>query len=45
MLQALPGHDAVFIAGHINVNSEFLDIAGKYVTVVSYTFIEFQIFK
>lgn len=30
VLQALPGHDAVCIANHHNVNSEFLNIAGKY---------------
>ena len=35
VLQALPGHDAVFIASHINVNSEFLDIAGPNLKVVS----------
>lgn len=29
VLQALPGHDAVFLATHENVNSEFLDIAGR----------------
>jgi len=29
MLQALPGHDAVFLANHQNVDDEFLDIAGK----------------
>ncbi|XP_018373739.1 PREDICTED: glyoxylate reductase/hydroxypyruvate reductase-like isoform X2 [Trachymyrmex cornetzi] len=27
MLQALPGHDAVFLASHHIVNSEFLDVA------------------
>jgi len=29
MLQALPGRDAVFLASHHIVNSEFLDVAGK----------------
>jgi len=29
VLQALPGHDAVFLASHYTVNNEFLDIAGK----------------
>ncbi|XP_076655283.1 glyoxylate reductase/hydroxypyruvate reductase [Halictus rubicundus] len=35
VLQALPGHDAVFIAKHYNVNSEFLNIAGPTLKVVS----------
>ncbi|XP_036141314.1 glyoxylate reductase/hydroxypyruvate reductase [Monomorium pharaonis] len=35
VLQALPGHDAVFLAGHHIVNSEFLDIAGPNLKVVS----------
>jgi len=29
ILEALPGHDAVFLANHQNVDDEFLDIAGK----------------
>ncbi|XP_015126885.1 glyoxylate reductase/hydroxypyruvate reductase [Diachasma alloeum] len=32
---ALPGHDAVFLSGHVNVNSEFLDIAGPNLKVIS----------
>nr|XP_033338407.1 glyoxylate reductase/hydroxypyruvate reductase-like [Megalopta genalis] len=35
VLQALPGHDAVLIAEHFNVNSEFLNIAGSALKVVS----------
>ncbi|XP_018350856.1 PREDICTED: glyoxylate reductase/hydroxypyruvate reductase-like [Trachymyrmex septentrionalis] len=35
MLQALPGHDAVFLASHHIVNSEFLDVAGPNLKVVS----------
>ncbi|KAK2580729.1 hypothetical protein KPH14_011357 [Odynerus spinipes] len=35
VLQALPGHDAVFITGHHNVNTEFLNIAGPSLKVVS----------
>ncbi|XP_076164204.1 glyoxylate reductase/hydroxypyruvate reductase [Ptiloglossa arizonensis] len=35
VLQALPGHDAVFIAKCYNVNSEFLNIAGPTLKVVS----------
>lgn len=35
VLQALPGHDAVCIANHHNVNSEFLNIAGPSLKVVS----------
>lgn len=35
VLQALPGHDAVFIAAHHNVNSEFLNVAGPNLKVVS----------
>lgn len=29
VLQALPGYDAVLITAHHNVNTEFLNIAGK----------------
>jgi len=29
ILQVLPGHDAIFLANHQNVDDEFLDIAGK----------------
>lgn len=29
LLQAIPGHDAVFLSSHSNVNAELLDIAGK----------------
>ncbi|XP_011302344.1 glyoxylate reductase/hydroxypyruvate reductase-like [Fopius arisanus] len=32
---ALPGHDAVFLSGHVTVNSKFLDIAGPNLKVVS----------
>ncbi|XP_015175221.1 PREDICTED: glyoxylate reductase/hydroxypyruvate reductase-like [Polistes dominula] len=35
VLQALPGHDAVLIVGHLNVNSEFLNTAGPNLKVVS----------
>ncbi|XP_076223774.1 glyoxylate reductase/hydroxypyruvate reductase isoform X2 [Nomia melanderi] len=35
VLQALPEHDAIFIARHHNVNSEFLDIAGPTLKIVS----------
>ncbi|XP_032671098.1 glyoxylate reductase/hydroxypyruvate reductase-like [Odontomachus brunneus] len=35
VLQALPGHDAVFLSNHQYVNSEFLDIAGSKLKVVS----------
>ncbi|XP_012227776.2 glyoxylate reductase/hydroxypyruvate reductase isoform X1 [Linepithema humile] len=35
VLQALPGHDAVFLASHHVVNNEFLDIAGPNLKVVS----------
>ncbi|XP_076686636.1 glyoxylate reductase/hydroxypyruvate reductase [Andrena cerasifolii] len=35
VLQALAGHDAVFLASHHNVNSEFLDVAGPTLKVVS----------
>ncbi|KZC10382.1 PREDICTED: glyoxylate reductase/hydroxypyruvate reductase-like [Dufourea novaeangliae] len=35
VLQALPGHDAVFIAKHYTVNTEFLDLAGPTLKVVS----------
>ncbi|XP_076235083.1 glyoxylate reductase/hydroxypyruvate reductase [Calliopsis andreniformis] len=35
VLQALPGHDAVLISNHHNVNSEFLDIAGPSLKVVT----------
>ncbi|XP_003703833.2 glyoxylate reductase/hydroxypyruvate reductase-like [Megachile rotundata] len=35
VLQVLPGHDAVFIAKHDNVNSEFLNIAGPSLKVVA----------
>ncbi|KAI4494933.1 PREDICTED: glyoxylate reductase/hydroxypyruvate reductase-like isoform X1 [Polistes canadensis] len=35
ILQAVPGHDAIMIAGHVNINSEFLNIAGPNLKVVS----------
>ncbi|XP_025995934.1 glyoxylate reductase/hydroxypyruvate reductase [Solenopsis invicta] len=35
VLQALPGHDAVFLASHHIVNNEFLNIAGPNLKVVS----------
>ncbi|XP_043803991.1 glyoxylate reductase/hydroxypyruvate reductase-like isoform X1 [Apis laboriosa] len=35
VLQALPDHDALFLSGHINVNSDFLDKAGSSLKVVS----------
>ncbi|XP_012268024.2 glyoxylate reductase/hydroxypyruvate reductase-like [Athalia rosae] len=35
VLQALPGHDAIFLAGHHVVNKELLDIAGPTLKVVS----------
>ncbi|XP_014474200.1 PREDICTED: glyoxylate reductase/hydroxypyruvate reductase-like [Dinoponera quadriceps] len=35
VLQALPGHDAVFLVHYYNVNSEFLDVAGPNLKVVS----------
>ncbi|XP_053970613.1 glyoxylate reductase/hydroxypyruvate reductase-like [Hylaeus anthracinus] len=35
LLQALPGHDAVFIAKHHSVNTEFLNIAGPTLKVIS----------
>ncbi|XP_011643893.1 glyoxylate reductase/hydroxypyruvate reductase-like [Pogonomyrmex barbatus] len=35
VLQALPGHDAVFLVNHYQVNNEFLDIAGPNLKVVS----------
>lgn len=35
VLQALPGHDAVFLTNHHIVNNEFLDIAGPNLKVVS----------
>ena len=35
VLQALPGHDAVFLASHHNVNSEFLNVAGPTLKIVS----------
>ncbi|KAH0954667.1 hypothetical protein HN011_004973 [Eciton burchellii] len=35
ILEALPGHDAVFLANHQNVDDEFLDIAGPSLKVVS----------
>ncbi|KAG7208619.1 hypothetical protein KM043_014826 [Ampulex compressa] len=35
VLQAFPGYDAVFITGHHDVNTEFLNIAGPKLKVVS----------
>ncbi|XP_033227615.1 glyoxylate reductase/hydroxypyruvate reductase-like [Belonocnema kinseyi] len=35
ILRVLPGHDAVFLAMHVNVNSEFLNVAGPTLKVVS----------
>lgn len=35
ILQALPGHDAVIIIGHFNVNTEFLNAAGPSLKVIS----------
>ncbi|XP_046734069.1 glyoxylate reductase/hydroxypyruvate reductase-like [Diprion similis] len=35
VLQALPGHDAIFLAGHHVVNKELLDVAGPRLKVVS----------
>ncbi|XP_029163815.1 glyoxylate reductase/hydroxypyruvate reductase-like [Nylanderia fulva] len=35
VLEVLPGHDAVFLASHHEVNNEFLDIAGPNLKVVS----------
>ncbi|XP_034950877.1 glyoxylate reductase/hydroxypyruvate reductase-like [Chelonus insularis] len=35
ILQAVPGHDAIFIATHIMVNTELLDAAGPTLKVVS----------
>ena len=35
VLQALPGHDAVFLVSHHKVDNEFLDIAGPNLKVVS----------
>ncbi|CAK9798284.1 Glyoxylate reductase/hydroxypyruvate reductase [Anthophora plagiata] len=35
VLQAVPGHDAIFVTGHFNINSEFLDAAGRTLKVVS----------
>lgn len=34
VLQALPDHDALFLSGHIDVNSDFLDKAGKYWIII-----------
>ncbi|XP_015599182.1 glyoxylate reductase/hydroxypyruvate reductase [Cephus cinctus] len=33
--QAVPGHDAIFLSGHTNINTAFLDIAGPNLKVVS----------
>lgn len=35
ILDAIPGHDAIFLAVHETINSEFLDIAGTSLKVVS----------
>ncbi|EFN69477.1 Glyoxylate reductase/hydroxypyruvate reductase [Camponotus floridanus] len=35
VLKVLPGHDAVFLVGHHKVDSEFLDVAGPNLKVVS----------
>lgn len=35
VLKALPGHDALLMANHVNVNSEFLDLAGSNLKVIS----------
>ncbi|OAD54394.1 Glyoxylate reductase/hydroxypyruvate reductase [Eufriesea mexicana] len=35
VLQVLPGHDAILLSSHIDVNSEFLNIAGPSLKVVS----------
>ncbi|XP_057327058.1 glyoxylate reductase/hydroxypyruvate reductase-like [Microplitis mediator] len=35
ILRAIPGHDALFLVGHHNVNSEFLDMAGSSLKVIS----------
>ena len=34
VLQVLPGHDAIFVTGHININSDFLNNAGKYLVIL-----------
>ncbi|CAG5095378.1 Similar to GRHPR: Glyoxylate reductase/hydroxypyruvate reductase (Homo sapiens) [Cotesia congregata] len=35
ILRALPGHDGFYFFGHINVNTDFLDIAGPSLKVIS----------
>ncbi|XP_012276887.1 glyoxylate reductase/hydroxypyruvate reductase isoform X4 [Orussus abietinus] len=35
VLQAIPGHDAIFLSTHANINTRFLDVAGPILRVVS----------
>ncbi|KAK9300763.1 hypothetical protein QLX08_006630 [Tetragonisca angustula] len=35
VLQVLPGHDAIFVTNHLNINSDFLNNAGTSLKVVS----------